>query len=103
MMLAIGGCDEGTSRSAPLSSTQQVGDTTFVFSSVPLRGTATLREVSRIGMIDGPPEYLLGTAPTFTVGPDGSLFVADRGTLRHYDAKGGYVRTIARQGRDPAN
>ena len=52
-------------------------------------------------MIDGPPEYLLGTAPMFTVGSDGSLFVADRGTLRHYDADGTYVRTIARQGRGP--
>ena len=99
--LAIGGCGEATSDSSGSNSSQQVGDTTFVFSSAPLRGTATLREVSRIGMIDGPPEYLLGTAPTFTVGPDGSLFVADQGTLRHYDATGTYVRTIARQGRGP--
>ena len=101
LALAIGGCDEGTSGSVPLSSTQQLGDTTFVFSSVPLRGTATLREVSRIGMIEGPPEYLLGASPTFTVGPDGSLFIADRGTLRHYDADGTYVRTIARRGEGP--
>lgn len=99
--LAAAGCDEGTPGSAPLGSSRQVGDTTFVFSSAPERGTASLREVSRIGMVEGPPEYLLGASPTFTVGPDGSLFVADRGTLRHYDADGTYVRTIARRGEGP--
>lgn len=99
--LAIGGCGDGTSDSSGSSSTEQLGDTTVVFSSSPLRGTATLREVTRIGMIDGPPEYLLGAEPAFTVGRDGSLYVADRGTLRHYDAAGTYVRTIARRGEGP--
>ena len=94
--LVAGGCDERTPESA-----RQLRDTTFVFSSAPVRGTAALREVSRIGMIDGPPEYLLGEVLTFAVGPDGSLFVADRGTLRHYDADGAYVRTIARRGEGP--
>ena len=95
MTLVTGGCDEGTP-----DSSRQLGDTTFVFSSSPLRGPASLREVSRIGMIDGPPEYLFGRFPMFTVGPDGSLFVAD-GELRHYDADGAYVRTIARRGAGP--
>ncbi len=100
--LVAGGCGEGTPGSAPpLGSSRPVGDTTFVFSSAPLRGTATLREVSRIGMVEGPSEYLLGAAPMFTVGPDGSLFVADGGTLRQYDASGTYVRTIARRGEGP--
>lgn len=99
--LVTGGCGEGPSDSSASNSSRQVGDTTFVFSSAPLRGTATLREVSRIGMIDGPAEYLLGASPTFAVGPDGSLFIADRGTLRHYDADGTYVRTIARRGEGP--
>lgn len=101
LTFAATGCGEGTPGPVPPSSTRQLGDTTFVFSSAALRGTATLREVSRIGMIDGPPEYLLGMAPTFTVGSDGSLFVADRGTLRRYDADGRYVRTIARRGEGP--
>ena len=101
MTLAIGGCGEATPDSSRLSSSRQLGDTTFVFSSSPLRGTASLREVSRIGMIEGPQEYLLGEVPMYTVGPDGSLFVADRGTLRHYDAAGTYVRTIARRGQGP--
>ena len=101
MTLAMVGCGGGTSDSSRLSSFEQLGDTTFVFSSVPLRGAASLREVSRIGMVDGPPEYLLGGAPMFTVGPAGSLFVADRGTLRHFDADGEYVRTIARRGEGP--
>ena len=95
MTLVAGGCNEGTP-----DSSRQLGDTTFVFSSSPLRGPASLREVSRIGMIDGPPEYLFGRFPMFTVGPDGSLFVAD-GELRHYDADGAYVRTIARRGAGP--
>ena len=94
--LVSGGCDGRTP-----DSPRQLGDTAFVFSSAPVQGTATLREVSRIGMIEGPPEYLLGEVLTFTVGPDGSLFVADRGTLRHYDADGTYVRTIARRGEGP--
>ena len=95
--LVIGGCDD-----APPDSSGQLGDTTFVFSSAPQRGTASLREVSRIGMVEGPPEYLLGDVPMFTVGPDGSLFVADvDGDLRHYDKDGKYVRMIARQGQGP--
>ena len=53
-------------------------------------------------MVEGPPEYLLGDVPMFTVGPDGSLFVADvDGDLRHYDKDGKYVRMIARQGQGP--
>ena len=102
MTLAAGGCGERTPDSSGLGSSRQLGDTTFVFSSSPQRGPASLREVSRIGMIDGPPEYLLSRLPVFTVGPDGSLFVFDVDSdLRHYDADGTYVRTIARQGQGP--
>ena len=101
MTLAVVGCGDRTPGSSRLNSSRQLGDTTFVFSSIPLRGTASLREVSRIGMIEGPPEYLLGEVPMFTVGPDGSLFVADRGVLRLYEADGTYVRTIARRGQGP--
>ena len=77
MTVVAGGCGEGPPDASRPDSSRQLGDTTFVFSSSPLRGTASLREVSRIGMIDGPPEYLLGAVPMFTVGPDGSLFIAD--------------------------
>ena len=102
MTLVAGGCGEGTPGSSRPGSPRQLGDTTFVYSSSPLRGTASLREASRIGMIEGPSEYLLGTSPMFTVGPDGSLFVAEaNGDLRHYDAAGKYVRTIARPGQGP--
>ena len=102
MTLVAGGCGEGTPDSSRLASSRQLGDTTFVFSTSALRGTGSLREVSRIGMIDGPPEYLLSRWPVFTVGPDGSLFVADAASdLRYYDADGTYVRTIARQGQGP--
>ena len=41
MTLVAGGCGEGTP-----DSSRQLGDTTFVFSSSPLRGTASLREIS---------------------------------------------------------
>ena len=101
MTLVASGCGEGTPDSSRSGSSRQLGDTTFVFSSSPPRGTASLREVSRIGMIEGPPEYLLGTFPTFTMGPDGSFVVADGGNLRLYDRDGTYVRTIARQGQGP--
>ncbi len=99
-VLAAACAQDRSDTSRPVSS-RQLGDTTFVFSSAPLRGTASLREVSRIGMIEGPPEYLLGTFPTFTVGPDGSFVVADGGNLRLYDSDGAYVRMIARQGQGP--
>ena len=100
MTVVAAACGEVTPDSSPSGSSRQLGDTTFVSSSAPQRGTASLREVARIGMIDGPPEYLLGRFPTFAIGPDGSLFVAD-GQLRHYDADGRYVRTIARRGQGP--
>ena len=94
-------CAQDRSDASRPGSSRQLGDTTFFFSSAPLRGTASLREVARIGMIEGPPEYLLGTFPTFTMGPDGSFVVADGGNVRLYDEGGTYVRTIARQGQGP--
>lgn len=97
MVLALGGCDEEA-----LDSSRQVGDTTFVFSEVPLRETASLREVLRIGELDGPAEYLFARISMIAVGPDGDIFVAQvNGDLRQYNAEGTFVRTVARVGQGP--
>ena len=97
MALALGGCDERA-----LDSSRQVGDTTFVFSEVPLRETTSLREVLRIGALDGPAEYLFARISMIAVGPSGDIFVAQvDGDLRQYDAEGTFVRTVARVGQGP--
>lgn len=99
LLLAVvaGACVEA----APDSS-YQVADTTFVFSSEPQRGTGSLREVLRIGQVDGPPEYLFARISMLAVGPQGDIFVAQvDGDLRQYDAEGTFVRTVARVGQGP--
>lgn len=79
-----------------------IGDTTVVFSERPVRGTATLREVLRIGEAEGAPEYMFSRISMFTVGPGGNIFVAElNGDLREYDAEGRFVRTVARPGQGP--
>lgn len=83
-------------------SSHRAGDTTFVFSSVPERATGSLREVLRIGQVDGPPEYLFARISMLAVGPGGDIFVAQvDGDLREYDAEGRFVRTVARGGQGP--
>ena len=54
---------------------------------------------------DGNPESVLHFAETFTMGDDGSFYVAD--TRRHrvavFDAQGGYVRSIGQEGDGPGD
>lgn len=79
-----------------------VGDTAVVSSEDPIRGTAELREVLRIGDVTGDPEYLLARVSMFTVGHDGSVFVAQSdGDLRRYDRNGTYLGAVARPGQGP--
>lgn len=79
-----------------------VGDTTFIENGAPLRDTASLRELLRIGQSDGAPEYLFTGIGSFAVGPDGQVFIAEfSGDIRLYDHEGQFVRRVARQGAGP--
>jgi len=66
-------------------------------------GDVRLVEDLRIGSYDGPEETIFGRISYLTVGPEGSIYVADDQleTLRAYDADGRFVRTIGRKGEAP--
>lgn len=64
--------------------------------------TAELRELFRIGTIDGPEEYTFGEIATFTVGPSAEIYIAEmRGGIRKFDADGEFVQRIAADGEGP--
>lgn len=66
-------------------------------------GISSLVLEQRIGVVDGPSEYMF--AQIFDVLParNGSLLVLDRGAmeLRLFDSTGRFVRTVARRGQGP--
>ena len=66
-------------------------------------GIATLVEEMSIGAADGAEEYMLGEIADIALGTDGSIYALDRQvpTIRHYDARGTFVRTIGRRGQGP--
>jgi hypothetical protein len=66
-------------------------------------GVATLVEELSIGVADGAEEYMLGEIADIALARDGSLYVFDRQVpaIRHYDARGKFLRTIGRRGEGP--
>jgi len=63
-----------------------------------------LVEEVRIGMLEGPDEYMFGAVSYVTVRPsDGAIFVFDEQVpiLRRYDTSGEFVRNIGRDGEGP--
>lgn len=81
----------------------EAGDTVFVHSLRPaIPDTLFPRETARIGLADGPLEYIFNLIYTFTVGPSGDVFVHDEGEgIRHFDARGQYLGHLAREGEGP--
>ena len=101
LFLSVCGCAEPEDRVG--TERVRVGDTVFVHSHFPeYPDTVRMREVLRIGMLDGPEEYMFGDIFSFGVGPEGDLFVHDRGEgIRHYGPGGTFLGWIARQGEGP--
>jgi hypothetical protein len=78
------------------------GDTTFVHSEQPVYARGTLRELSSIGAVDGPDEYVFTQITASAVGPSGEVYVADlEGDVRRFDADGRFERVVSRIGRGP--
>ncbi len=72
--------------------------------NVPLWGEgARLTEDLRIGMLDGPDEYIFGRVGALAVRDDGSIYVFDYQVpvIRQYNAAGNYVRDVGREGSGP--
>jgi hypothetical protein len=79
-------------------------DTIIINSGAPRnRGVGTLVEEVRVGQLDGPEEYLLGSVGAIAIGREGQMYVYDRSvpTIRQYSAQGTYIRSIGRRGRGP--
>lgn len=64
---------------------------------------AALVEELRIGMLDGPDEYLFGAIQGVAPDGDGGVYVFDgqAPALRHYGADGRYLRTLGGRGAGP--
>lgn len=62
-----------------------------------------LVEELRIGLLEGPDEYLFGRVVGIAVGPGGEVYVADDmgPVVRMYDSAGRYVRDLGRKGAGP--
>jgi len=86
-------------------SVEQIGDTTIVRTGAVDDSQALLavREVLRIGMAEGPDEYIFGRITHVVPGRQEGLYVWDRGTaeLREFDKRGRFVRRIGRVGSGP--
>lgn len=82
-----------------------VGDTVVVrtLSGSVWGDSARLVEELRIGRLEGPPEETFGRIVALDVGPDGTIYVADRQApaLRAYAADGSYRRTLGGEGGGP--
>jgi hypothetical protein len=73
------------------------------------RAVATVVPELRIGMVDGPPEYLFGAPFGVLLQKDGSIVVIDyaggnsigAATVRRYDRNGKFIRNIGRNGEGP--
>ncbi len=68
-----------------------------------LAWTIDTSAVVRIGVVDGPPEYMIGRLAGMLRRPDGSILVADATAheLRVFDERGRFVRKVGRRGEGP--
>lgn len=66
-------------------------------------GNATTVEELRIGVENGPEEYMFGSVSSLAVSDAGTMYVAERQppSIRVYDNDGAFVRSIGRQGQGP--
>jgi hypothetical protein len=84
---------------------EQHGDTLVVRTLAGSQWGDSVRLVPelRFGALEGQPEYVFGIIDHLAVGPDGRMYVFDRAyrSLRVYDARGQFVRTIGRTGSGP--
>jgi hypothetical protein len=80
-------------------------DTVVVRADNPPEWGSNVRVIEelRIGVLDGPDEYIFGYAYIITVRDDGAIFVYDAQVpiIRQYNADGEHVRDIGRDGQGP--
>ena len=85
--------------------TDTIGDTIVVrtFAGSVWGADATLEPEVSIGELEGPEEYLFGRVSSIAVDDDQNVYVLDwqAQELFQYDARGDYVRTLARRGEGP--
>jgi hypothetical protein len=57
----------------------------------------------RIGMVDGPPEYMFSQVAALALGPGDTIYVLDQGdkAVTAYDPQGRFVRRFGREGDGP--
>ena len=91
------GADAGFSR-------QVLGDTIFFHNTGPVFSkSATLEEKLRIGLVEGPEEYLFGVIRSLAVSAEGEFFVAggSQDGIRQFRRDGTFKRWVARDGEGP--
>ena len=104
LLLATLGC--GGPHAGDLGYTiEHLGDTIHVHNLTPLYSeTAVLEPEVRIGMIEGPDEYLFVGVESLAVGPQGEIYaggVEADGGIREFSRYGTFERWVARAGPGP--
>lgn len=106
LAVSLAGCG-GSAPAAEgwVSTRDTVGDTIVVHtnSGSVWGGPATLVEEARIGVFDGPEEYMFGDIAGLAVDRDGDIYVYDRQVpvLRKYGPDGSYLGDLGREGGGP--
>ena len=104
LLLTAAACSADRSRHTSVTRTA-IGDTTVVQTTGPGRwgDSVTLVPELRIGMRDGPSQYVFGRIEQVAVGPDGGIYVFDASVpiLRRYDSAGRFIGTLGRGGAGP--
>jgi len=83
----------------------RLGDTIHVHNLTPLYSDAAMLEPElRIGMMEGPDEYLFVSVNALAVGPGGEIYtggVREEGGIRQFSRSGDFERWVARSGPGP--
>ena len=104
---AISGCgsSESGSSSGWLSTVDSLGDTVIVrtISGSVWGDTATLEEQVRVGVLEGPDEYILGSVAGIAVTESGDILLVDTQVpaVRRYAPDGTYLGDLGREGGGP--
>jgi hypothetical protein len=106
LAVALAGCGHSAPGGGGWTATRDtVGDTIVVHTvSGSVWGTQRrLEEEQRIGVFDGPEEYMFGGIAGLAVDRDGNMYVYDRQVpvLRKYGPDGSYVGDLGREGGGP--
>ncbi|MFT4604674.1 MAG: sugar lactone lactonase YvrE [Rhodothermales bacterium] len=101
-LLILGGCSAGADTSPNRLEYLASGAPVYIYDRLSATPEALPTDL-RVGVAEGPDEYMLGDIRSVDVDGDGNIYVFDAQAMmvRVFDGAGRYLRTIASQGMGP--